>query len=63
MNVSFFLDERGQSLIELDALLTSLDNKLQPYNFQTHAGVCVCDGWLCLEGVRVCVVDGCVWRV
>ena len=37
-DATVILGRRGNSLIPLDSELLSLDNKLKPYAFQTHAG-------------------------
>lgn len=38
-NATLILARRGNSHVPLDSELISLDNKLQPYTFQTHAGM------------------------
>ena len=37
-DATVILGKRGNSLIPLDSELLSIDNKLQPYAFQTYAG-------------------------
>ncbi len=37
-NVSVILGRSGNSFIDQEANIVSLDNKLRPYHFQTHAG-------------------------
>ena len=38
-DATLILGRRGNSHIPLDSELLSIDNKLQPYVFQTHAGM------------------------
>ena len=37
-NVTLILARRGNAYAPMDSNLLSLDNKFQPYTFQTHAG-------------------------
>lgn len=37
-NVTLILGRRGNSHVPLSSNILSVDNKLQPYTFQTHAG-------------------------
>ena len=37
-NVTVVLGRRGNSMVRLSDNIISLDNKLRPYHFQTHAG-------------------------
>lgn len=38
-NVTLILARRGNTHVPLASNLLSLDNKFQPYTFQTHAGI------------------------
>ena len=61
LNATVVLQKRGRSEVRHVDQIIALDNKFQPYNFQTHAGEMKCNVLYCNVHYIMSIIMMCVF--